>query len=131
MSWVGYVVLVTVALMVAFTLWTGLSARGVRGRSVEGLHEALPGLHARQAKAVIYCYSEHCGPCRRMAPEIDRLQQQHPNLFKLDVARHPREARALGVRVTPTTLLVEDARVLKGLLGAGAVPSIEVFLRQG
>jgi hypothetical protein len=59
------------------------------------------------------------------------LQASHPNVFKLDIARNVGEARAIGIRVTPTTLLVEDGKVLKVLLGAGAVPAVEVFLGSG
>jgi thioredoxin 1 len=131
MSWAGYLVIAFVALALAYMLWSGLSMRTVRGQSVEALFPALPGLAERQGRAVIYCYSEHCGPCRKMAPDIDRLATDHPNLFKLDVTRHHREARALGIRATPTTLLVENGTVLKALLGAGAVAPVEVFLSQG
>lgn len=128
MSWIGYLMLVLVALAVAYILWTGLTADNMTGKPVDALDPALPGLAGHRAKAVIYCYSQHCPPCRRMAPDIERLRKQHPNVFKLDISRHAREARAIGIRATPTTLLVEDGKVLKALLGAGAVPAIEVFL---
>lgn len=131
MSWAGYLVLAFVGLTLGYMLWAGLSARTVKGQSVDPLETALPGLAAQRSRAVIYCYSEHCGPCRKMAPDVDRLAAVHPNLFKLDVTRYHREGRAIGIRATPTTLLVEDGKVLKALLGAGAVPAIEVFLEHG
>ena len=131
MSWIGYLMLGLVALAVAYILWTGLTADNMTGKSADVLDPALPGLAAHRARAVIYCYSRHCPPCRKMAPDIDRLQAAHPNLFKLDISRNVGEARAIGIRATPTTLLVEDGKVLKVLLGAGAVPAIEVFLAAG
>ncbi len=131
MSWAGYLVLTFVALSLGYMLWSGLSVRTVKGQTTDVLEPALPGLAAHQARAVIYCYSEHCGPCRKMAPDIDRLAAEHPNLFKLDVTRHHREGRAMGIRATPTTLLVEDGRVIKALLGAGAISSIETYLGHG
>jgi len=130
MSWAGYLVLAFVALSLGYMLWSGLSVRTVRGQSVEPLESALPGLAEHRDRAVIYCYSEHCGPCRKMAPDIERLAAAHPNLFKLDVTRQHREARAMGIRATPTTLLVENGKVHKALLGGGAVPAVEVFLSQ-
>ena len=130
MSWAGYLVLAFVALSLGYLLWTGLSVRTVRGQSVAALEAVIPGLAEHRERAVVYCYSEYCGPCRKIGPHIDRLAADHPNLFKLDIARHHREARALGVRATPTILLVEDGKVMKALLGAGTVPSIEVFLRR-
>jgi thioredoxin len=131
MSWAGYLVLGLAAVMTAYVLWTGLSTKGVAGQPVDPLEPVIPGLGAQRAKAVIYCYSEHCGPCRRMTPEIERLCAHHPNIFKLDIMRHHREARGLGIRVTPTTLLVENGRVLKVLVGAGSIQAIDIFLRQG
>ena len=131
MSWAGYLVLAFVAFALGYMLWSGLSVRSVKDQPVDVLEPALSGLAEQRARAVIYCYSEHCGPCRKMAPDIDRLSADHPNMFKLDVTRHPREARTIGIRATPTTLLVEDGKVLKALLGAGAVPAIKVFLHQG
>jgi thioredoxin 1 len=128
MSWVAGLALVLAALGVAVMLWTGLSAGALRGQPVDALQAVLPGLEAHRRRAVVYCHSPQCGPCRTLSPEMDRLRAAHPNVFKLDVMAHPREARALGIRAVPTTLLVEDGRVLKALLGAGAVPAVEVFL---
>jgi thioredoxin 1 len=129
MTWAGWMALSLAALSVGYLLWSGMSAGVLKGQSVAPLESVLPGLADHRAKAVVYCFSEHCGPCRKMGPAIERLRSQHPNLFKLDVSQHPREARVIGVRATPTTLLVEDGTVLKALLGAGAVGAIKVFLR--
>jgi thioredoxin 1 len=131
MSWAGYLVLGLAAVVTAYVLWTGLSTSGMAGQSVDPLEQAIPGLEAQRAKAVIYCYSQHCGPCRRMTAEIERLGVRHPNVFKLDIMRHHREARAVGIRVTPTTLLVENGRVLKALLGVRSIHAVHIFLGQG
>jgi len=128
MNWIGALALGLLALTLGMILWSGLSARDLRGRAVDELFPLLPGLAEQQARAVIYCYTVHCGPCRKMGRQIDRLAASHRNLFKLDLAEHPKQARALGIRATPTTLLVEDGRVLKALIGAGAIAAIEVFL---
>ncbi len=117
-----------VAVMVAYILWTSLSVGNMIDKPVALLDSVLPGLTAHRAKAVIYCYSPRCPPCSRMAPDIVRLQEKHPNVFKLDISRHPKESRAIGIRATPTTLLIEDGKVLQALLGANAVPAIEMFL---
>ncbi len=128
MSWAAYVILMLAALSTAYFLWTALSVKSIKGHSVNGLYDILPGLNGQSARAVIYCYSEHCGPCRKMAPKIEQLQTDHPNVFKLDVTQHPTLARGLGIRATPTSLLVEDGKVHKAILGSGAVKTIEIFL---
>jgi thioredoxin 1 len=128
MSWPGYLALATLAFLAANALWVLLASRQLRGRSVADLAMIYPELSGHQGKAVIYCYSADCGPCRRITPAIDALRAEHPNLIKLDVAERPAEARRLGIRATPTLLLVEDGRVLKALVGAHGLGAVKVFL---
>lgn len=130
MFWVGYLGLGVTAMALVYLLWVGLSAHGIAGRSVELLESALPALEAHQDRAVVYCFSEHCGPCRTMGPEIERLKARYPNVFTLDILRHPQEARSLGIHAIPVTLLVEHGKVLKALLGANSIPAIARFLQQ-
>ncbi len=131
MSWADSLMLGLVALVVAYILWTRISSDNMIGKPVELLDSALPGLVAHRAKAVIYCYSHHCTPCRKMSSDIVRLQEEHPNVFKLDISQHAQETRAIGIRATPTTLLVENGKVSTALLGSGAMPEIEEFLDAG
>lgn len=128
MSWPGYLALGLTAILVGHLLWVRVRSTRIQGRSVTDLTELFPELGEARGRAVIYCYTEHCAPCRKMTPMIDRLHEQYRNLFKLDVQGHPQLARKLGISATPTTLLVEDGTVVKVLLGAGAVRSLEVFL---
>jgi thioredoxin 1 len=130
MSWAGYLVLSLVGLSLALVLWSGLSARHLKGQPVDVLYSALPALRDCAGKAVVYCHSEHCAPCRKMMPEIERLRRQHANLFALDISRHASAARSLGIRATPTHLLVENGIVIKALLGSATIPAITVFLAQ-
>lgn len=128
MSWAGYLALGLTAVLVGQLLWVRMRSARIKGRSVADLAELFPDLAENRGRAVIYCYTEHCAPCRTLTPLIDRLRDQHGNLFKLDVQRHPQLARKLGIASTPTTLLVENGTIIKALLGAGAIRSLEVFL---
>jgi thioredoxin 1 len=128
MSWPGYLTLAILALFGAYALWSVLATRQLRGRSVSELSELYPQLADHRGKAAIYCYSAHCGPCRSIAPAVDALAEERPNLFKLDIGAHPAAARRLGVQATPTTLLIEDGRVLKAVLGTHGLGAIKVFL---
>lgn len=116
MSWVGYLFLALSALLVGQALWVKIASGAMRGKRVAELAVVFPGL-AAQGRAAVYCYSAHCGPCRRITPAIAELERLHPNLYRLDIGTHPGLARRLGVRATPTTLLVEDGRVLKVIVG--------------
>jgi len=128
MSWPGYLVLAILALFGGYMLWIALATRQLRGRSVVDLAGLFPELANHQGKAVIYCYSTHCGPCRHMTPAIEALRQKHSNVLKLDIGAHPVEALRLGVQATPTVLLVEDGQILKALLGAHGLGALKIFL---
>jgi thioredoxin-like negative regulator of GroEL len=126
MSWVGYLFLTLSALLVGQALWVKLASGAMRGKSVAALAEVFPELRA-QGRAAIYCHSAHCAPCRRLTPALAELEQGHAHLYRLDIGTHPALARRLGVRATPTTLLVEDGRVLKVIVG-DPLPALRTFL---
>ena len=130
MSWFGYVVLALAALMVGQTLWVFLTKLQMKGRSVAELGHLFPELKAGKGRAVIYCYSQRCGPCRSLTPQIDRLMETHDNLLKLDIQALPQVARRIGIRATPTTLLIEDGMIHKVILGPDALGAIRIFLRE-
>lgn len=131
MSWAGFLVLTVAAVLVGHLLWVRLGSARIAGRSVAHMARVFPELAAERGRAVIYCFSVNCPPCRRMTPTVERLAAQYPNLFRLDVQENPQAARSLGVRATPTTLLVEDGVVVKVILGTGATRAAEVFLGTG
>lgn len=128
MSWPGYLAIAATALFAGHALWVLLATRQLRGRSVEGLSGLFPELAGHRGKAALYCYSDHCGPCKRITPVIDALSAEHPLLFKLDIGKHPAEARGLGIQATPTILLIEDGQVLKALVGPQGLAALRVFL---
>lgn len=128
MSWVGYLLLLLAALLAAQLLWVWLGSRGIRGRPLTGLAGRFPMLGTGQGRAVIYCYRGNCPPCRQLAPLMDRLATQYPNLIRLDLEAEPELARRLGVRAAPTTLLVEDGSVAQVLLGTTAARKAAQFL---
>jgi len=93
-----------------------------RAHQVEG--EAAPdtsildGLGSKQTRKVYYFYGRHCGPCKAMAPMIERVRGDHPNLIKLDIAEAPDLARQFGIVATPTFVMVEAGTIRKVRLGS-------------
>ena len=128
MLWVGYLTLATTALLVGHTLWILLGSRQLRGRPVVDSADLFPWLADPCAKRALYCYREHCGPCRHLTPLMDALRLTNANPYKLDVARYPGTARQLGIQATPTILLIEDGRILKAQVGANGLPALKAFL---
>lgn len=98
-------------------LW--LSTQSTKGKPLDAEVMAhLPDVQGRQGPYLIYCYTEGCPPCRRMSPLMDALQEQGYPIVKADMAKDPELAELLGVRATPTVLLVEDGQIRDALLGA-------------
>jgi thioredoxin-like negative regulator of GroEL len=53
-----------------------------------------------------------------MTPLIDELTKSHDRVIKIDVQQDQTTTQSLGVRATPTTLLIKDNVVQQVLLGA-------------
>jgi thioredoxin 1 len=92
-----------------------------RARRMEGQEapdtSVLDGIAGKNSRKLYYFYGRHCGPCKAMAPLIERVRQDHPNLIKLDIAEAPDLARQFGIVATPTFVLVESGTIRKVRLG--------------
>lgn len=64
-----------------------------------------------------------CGPCRRVAPEVDAVAQllgEDVKVFKVDVDAEPDLAARYGIQSIPALMIFKDGRVVDQI--AGAVP---------
>lgn len=113
-----YLPFVLIGAITLMQLFIFLSARRMRGRSLSQLAQQLPEGILQQPKAVLYFSSAYCGPCKSMAPMIERLAAEHDNLIKLDAHEDGAVAGELGVRAAPSFVQLEQGRVVKVHLGA-------------
>lgn len=114
-------VYVVIGLLLAWILYMGylsFSSSKVKGREISQLAPRLPGLAEHTDKALIYCYSPRCGPCKTMTPVIDELCQKGKPIIKLGLPENLEVAQELGIRATPTLLLVRDGRIAEVNIGA-------------
>ena len=60
-----------------------------------------------------------CGPCRMLAPFLEELSGQHPELkiVKVDVDENRELALRYGIESIPTLLVIKNGRVEKRLVG--------------
>ena len=58
-----------------------------------------------------------CGPCRRLAPVLDRLASEELKVVKVNVDEHPALASAFGVRGIPNLVLMKDRKALHRIVG--------------
>lgn len=66
-------------------------------------------------------WASWCGPCRMIAPEVDRLSKEYAGrvkVVKLNVDENQRTANQFQVRSIPTFILFRDGKVLKHQVGA-------------
>lgn len=113
-----YLPFVLIGLITLMQLFIHISARRMRGRSLSGLEGLLDAEWLHKERALLYFSSPYCGPCKAMAPLIDKLAAEHGNLAKFDAHEHDELARQLGVRAAPTFVQLERGRVVKVHLGA-------------
>ena len=82
-------------------------------------------------KAVLIDFwAEWCGPCKRLAPELDKLADSHSDLIigKIDVSGDPELvniAVSLGVDTIPALFFYKDGKLCNKLLGYMSCAEIE------
>jgi thiol-disulfide isomerase/thioredoxin len=109
-----------VGLAVTWLLYVGylhIATRVSEGRSTQPLHGLIPELERHDGRALVYCYTPQCRPCRPMSREVDRLAEQGAPVFKLDIHAHPELAREFGIRATPTLIVIDNGVVSRMSLG--------------
>lgn len=116
MQWLIYIVAGFVALLVLSQFLAVRRARRSEGNPAPDT-SAVDGLAQGQNRRLYYFFAPHCGPCQAMAPVVDRLRGDHPNLIKVNVAEAMSLARDFGVTATPSFVLVEDCAIRQVRLG--------------
>jgi thioredoxin 1 len=65
-------------------------------------------------------WGEWCGPCKAMAPMLDRMAAEYAGrlkIAKVELDRNQKTALACGVRSAPTLLLFKDGKVQATQIG--------------
>jgi thioredoxin len=67
-------------------------------------------------KEILYFSAEWCGPCKTLAPRMERLSNQI-NYRKIDVDKNQELSSEFSVRNIPTLILVQDGEAINRLVG--------------
>ena len=85
------------------------------------------------APVLVDFYADWCGPCKVMAPVIDRIAREHMGellVGKLDTDRAPGVSARLGIRGIPTFILFRDGAEVARETGAVAPAQLEALASQ-
>lgn len=76
-------------------------------------------------------WAEWCGPCRAVAPVLERLAQRHGGrlkVVKVDVDRCPGLAQRFAAASIPLLVLLRDGHEVERIVGAQPLPALEALL---
>lgn len=92
---------------------------GVREVGINTYDAALEG--AGDKLVVLDLYTQWCGPCKLLAPKIEALVDEYPDVvfLKMDCNQENKTlAKELGVRVVPTFKLFKNKEIIGEVRGA-------------
>lgn len=71
-----------------------------------------------------------CGPCRMIAPHIEKIAEEHPEITvgKVNVDDYPELAIKFGIASIPTLLLFKNGELKETLIGYREKAEIEKYL---
>jgi thioredoxin len=98
----------------------------MRDLSAQAFHEAIsqPGVQ------VVDFWAPWCGPCRAMAPQLERAQQLRPDVAfgKVNVDDEPELAGSLGVLGIPTLVAFQDGAEVARQVGTVSAEALVAAL---
>lgn len=74
----------------------------------------------RDGIAIVDFYADWCGPCKMMAPVIDKIAEENPelNVAKVNVDESGELAAQYGIMSIPTLIVFKDGKEINRSLGA-------------
>lgn len=117
MTWIAIGAVLLIAFLLGVQLFAFLSARRVRGKQPAGLTGPLGDAVASGRTVMAYFFSPSCAACVRQTPVVERLRQEYPDVYSINVPEDLDTARKLGVMGTPSIVLIRGGIVKEFLLG--------------
>lgn len=84
-----------------------------------------------QHPVLVDFWAEWCGPCRAIAPTLDKLAEEYQGkitVAKLNVDNNPNTPGRYGVRGIPSLILFKDGNVVASKVGAMSESQLKAFI---
>lgn len=77
-------------------------------------------------------YANWCGPCKMMAPVLDKIKDSRDNIkiIKVDVDKYEDLAKTYGVMSIPTLILFKNGQVVDKKIGFTAEPILVEWINE-
>lgn len=75
-------------------------------------------------------YADWCGPCKALAPTLEKFAQENPDVkvVKVNVDESPELANAFKVQSIPTLVTMKDGKGVYGAVGAPSASELKKFV---
>ncbi len=69
--------------------------------------------------SIVDFYCEHCGPCKLLAPILDKIESEFPfvNIIKVNTDACPNYSNEYEIKAVPTILFVKDGEIKERRVG--------------
>jgi thioredoxin 1 len=90
------------------------------GKPIEVTDQNFDDIIASNPKVVVDCWAAWCAPCRMIAPIIEEMVEEHPEVTfgKLNVDHNKMTPSKYGIMSIPTLLYFKNGTLVDKTLGA-------------
>jgi thioredoxin 1 len=113
-----YIPLVIIGLLTLMQIGMRLSSRRARGKKISTLDAIATAEQQQMPRLIIYFSSSYCGPCKTMAPMIEKITAETGAIIKLDALEYGELATEMGARGAPAFVVLEKGIINRVHLGA-------------
>lgn len=121
-----YIVLAIIGFFLFVQIYFVVNSYLKKGKKIENFDGEIGRKVQKGNKLLLYFYTPACGACKAMTPVVDKMSQENKDVHKVNLAKDMQLAKVFGVMGTPATVLVEDTKIKRYILGARS----ESFLRE-